>query len=84
MGARDSGLCGDLYNGNADLSITEIELLVATYNQGDTTRRVYRHDAHDSPILPLTTTAYCVGILLNSREDFSWTIASAKGHAVQR
>lgn len=80
VGIRNDGaLCGDLYNGNRDLSVTEVELRIVSFAGADSTARSYLYGSADSAIAPLASREFCIGFLLNQGEDFGWGIVAARG-----
>ncbi len=80
VGVSNAGdLCGELYNGNRELSVTEVELRIVTFADGDSTARSYRYSSPDSAIAPLGTREFCVGLLLDTGEDFGWGLVGARG-----
>lgn len=80
IGIRNDGaLCGDLYNGNRELSVTQVELRIVSFAKADSTARSYVYGPADSAIAPLATRDFCIGFLLNEGEDFTWGIVAAHG-----
>ena len=76
-------LCGSLYNGNRDLSVTEVELRIVAFAGPDSTARSYLYGPADSIITPLASREFCIGFLLNPPEDFSWSIVAARGRTTR-
>jgi len=80
VGLRNDGaLCGDLYNGNRTLSVTEVELRIISFADADSTERRYRYGPSDSAIAPLGTRQFCMRFLLREGENFGWGIVAARG-----
>lgn len=69
---------GDLYNGNSDVSITEISFYVTTKIGGKEVRRVYLCKVH---IAPQTSSSFGFNIITGDKDaDYSWGIIEAKGY----
>jgi hypothetical protein len=82
VGIRNDGaLCGDLYNGNRELSVTEVELRIVSFADADSTVRSYLYGPADSAITSLGTRKFCIEFLLEDDEDFTWGIVAARGKA---
>jgi hypothetical protein len=80
VGIRNDGaLCGDLYNGNREVSVTEVELRVVSFAGADSTARSYLYGPADWAIAPLGTRKFCIGFLLEDDENFTWGIVAARG-----
>lgn len=69
---------GSLYNGNKDITVTQVQISVKTKVDGKDVSRMY---AADVLIPPLTTKDFGFDIVVGDvGADYSWGIASAKGY----
>ena len=68
---------GSLYNGNEDVTVTEVEIHVTTIGGGEKTLRRYRADVHVPPLK--TGTVFFPIIPGDEGAEYSWSIGSAKG-----
>ena len=68
---------GSIYNGNEGITVTEIEIAVATEIGGEVDARTYRHEV---TIGPLKTEDIFVQILQgDSGADYTWCVSGGKG-----
>ena len=66
---------GSIYNGNRDVTITEVEIAV-TASKGDS--KVYITKVL---VLPLSTSNFSFDIVVGDKgSEYSWNIVSAKGY----
>lgn len=78
VGAYDNAYSGNLYNGNADITITSLLIEVTENKSGNAISRKY---LVERKIKPLTTEFFSVDIVTGSKgADYSWKIVSAKGY----
>lgn len=67
---------GTLYNGNAALTLTEVEISISTTVDGKEVTRLYRTNVS---VPPQTAADFEFDIVVGDKgADYSWTIASAK------
>ena len=69
---------GKIYNGNANITISEITIQITTTIGGKEVASLYRDDV---TIEPQTTGYFRFGVLEGDKDaDYSWAINSARGH----
>lgn len=68
---------GDLYNGNNDITVTELTIKLTTTVAGSKKSRTYVTEVN---IPPMTTRSFGFTILTGDKNaDYSWSIIEAKG-----
>lgn len=68
---------GNLYNGNKDITVTQVRIQVTTKADGNEVTRIYTADV---TIPPLTTKDFAFDIVAGDQgADYSWGIAGAMG-----
>ena len=69
---------GRIYNGNSDITVSEITIQITTKISGKKVTRLYRNDV---TIEPQTTEFFMFEALRGDKDaDYSWGINSAKGY----
>ena len=72
---------GSIYNGNANLTITQLEITVATKISREDVSRVYRVDVS---IPPSTTSTFGFNIIVGDESaPYTWFISAARGKPAQ-
>lgn len=73
-----SSFSGKIYNGNSNLTISEIAILVKTTVDGKEVSRTYTDEV---TVKPLNTAGFGFDIILGDEDtNYSWGIAGAKGY----
>lgn len=69
---------GNIYNGNKEITITEISVRVTTTNNGKKVSRTYTDEV---TIAPQTTADFGFSIIKGDKDaDYSWGILGARGY----
>lgn len=69
---------GSIYNGNDEITVTEVEIAVRTTSEGEQVTRTYRDN--DVYIKPKSTGSFSFSIISGDQDaDYSWSITAAKG-----
>ena len=67
-----------LYNGLSDITVTEVDIYLATNSEGKSVERTYRKAVN---ISPLSTETFRIDILAgDTRAVIAWGIHAVKGH----
>ena len=68
---------GNIYNGNDDITVTEIAILIKTTINGEEVGRIYKDEVG---IPPRTTANFSFDIIVGDKDAvYSWSIVGAKG-----
>lgn len=77
-GINSDYFSGSLYNGNKDITVTELRIAVIQKAEGKDTSRTYTTNV---TIPPLSTESFMVQIIVdNANADYSWAIEGARGY----
>jgi len=69
---------GSIYNGNQDITITQVRVEVTTKSDGKSIARTYTADV---TIPPLSTRDFSFDVVTGDKgADYSWNISGAKGY----
>jgi hypothetical protein len=73
---------GEIYNGNSNLTISEVTVaIISTENGKEVSRNYVVNLQYGSRIPPLTTGSFFIFIILgDEKSDYSWGLVEAKGY----